>query len=388
MASEAGRLPKAPWRPRLASAVVRTRPPHHNGRLTPGKRDYTPVRAGEEIDADALARHLRGKLAGVADGLRIHQFPAGHSNLTYLIECGGREWVLRRPPLGPVAPRAHDMAREYGVLRRVHPLFPAAPEALLVCEDASVIGAPFFLMERRRGLTLRRSVPVEYAGEQEFGERVSRGFVRCLAALHAVPVKGLDIGRSEGFLARQVQGWAGRWRRAQTEALPKMDAVIEWLEARIPASGEPTLVHNDFKLDNLMLDPGDPGTVTAVLDWEMATVGDPLADLGCALCYWPQADDPPSRRDVLDPITAHPGWWRRERLVAEYAAATGRDVSAIGYYEVFGLFKLAVILQQIYFRYREGQTRDERFRDFDARVRGLVESAAASMENLPVERKI
>lgn len=338
--------------------------------------DFAPVREGEQIDTQALAGYLRGRIEGVGSEVTVRQFPGGHSNLTYLLEAGGREYVLRRPPLGPVAPKAHDMAREYNVLRAVHPHFPQAPRAFLLCDDPSVIGAIFFIMERRRGLVLRREIPGPFAGDPDFGRRVSEAFVDCMAALHAVDIAQVMLGKPAGFLQRQVSGWAERWQRAQTETLPQMDQLIRWLADRLPESPPPTLVHNDYKLDNVMLDPVDPGRVEAVLDWEMTTAGDPLVDLGCVLCYWPEAGDPPARRDALSSITTLPGWLTRAQLVERYARTTGRDVSGLGYYEVFGIFKVAVVLQQIYFRYHRGQTRDERFRNFDERVRGLVEVAA------------
>jgi aminoglycoside phosphotransferase (APT) family kinase protein len=343
--------------------------------------DFAPVREGEQIDTQSLAAYLEGKLAGVQGGLAVRQFPGGHSNLTYLLETGGCEYVLRRPPLGQVAPKAHDMAREYNVLGAVHPYFPQAPRVFLLCDDPSVIGAAFFVMERRRGLVLRREIPPAYADDAGFGGRVSEAFVDCLAALHAVDVNQVKLGKPTGFLERQVNGWAERWERAQTEALPQMDQLIHWLRDRLPESPAPTLVHNDYKLDNIMLDNADPGRVVAVLDWEMATVGDPLVDLGCVMCYWPEAGDPPVRRDALSAITTLPGWFTRAQLVERYARITGRDVSPLGYYEVFGIFKIAVVLQQIYFRFHRGQTRDERFRNFDQRVRGLVEIAATLAEN-------
>ncbi len=338
--------------------------------------DFAPVREGEQIDREALAAYLRGKLEGVEAGLTIRQFPGGHSNLTYLLEAGGREYVLRRPPLGPVAPKAHDMAREYNVLAALHPFFPQAPRVFLLCDDPGVIGAVFFVMERRCGLVLRREIPAAYAGDPGFGRRVSEAFVDCLAALHAVDVNRVALGRPAGFLQRQVNGWAERFERAQTEALPQMEKLIRWLRDRLPESPAPTLVHNDYKLDNMMLDSNDPGRVEAVLDWEMATVGDPLVDLGCVMCYWPEAGDPPVRREALSSITTLPGWFTRAQLVERYTRITGRDVSGLGYYEVFGIFKIAVVLQQIYFRYHRGQTHDQRFRNFDQRVRGLVEIAA------------
>ncbi len=342
--------------------------------------DCTPVRHGEEIDAAALGEYLKGKLEGAGHGVTVRQFPGGHSNLTYLVSAGGVEYVLRRPPVGPVAPKAHDMAREYNVLRAVSPLFPPAPKPFLLCEDAGVIGAIFFVMERRQGLVLRRELPPALAATPDAPRRISEAFVDCLAALHAIDIGRVMLGKPAGFLERQVNGWAERWERAKTGDLPEMDAVIRWLRERLPVSGPPAVVHNDFKLDNLMLDAGSPGRVTAVLDWEMATAGDPLVDLGCVLCYWPQADDPEVRREAISGLTAGPGWFTRAELAERYAAASGRDLSGLSYYEVFGLFKVAVVLQQIYFRYRRRQTQDERFRDFDVRVRGLVEAAAAVAE--------
>jgi aminoglycoside phosphotransferase (APT) family kinase protein len=342
--------------------------------------DFAAVREGEQIETTALAAYLRGRLAGAESGITVRQFPGGHSNLTYLLQAGEHEYVLRRPPLGPVAPKAHDMAREYNVLGAVHPLFPQAPRVFLLCDDPAIIGAIFFVMERRRGLVLRREIPAPYANDPDFGRRVSEAFVDCLAALHAVDVSQAMLGKPAGFLARQVSGWAERWQRAETETLPQMEQLIAWLTRRMPESPAPTLVHNDYKLDNMMLDAADPSRVEAVLDWEMATAGDPLVDLGCVMCYWPEAGDPAVRRDALSSITTLPGWFTRAQLVERYARLTGRDVSGLGYYEVFGIFKIAVVLQQIYFRYRRGQTHDERFRNFDERVRGLVEVAAEVAE--------
>src|SRR5689334_23360310 len=199
--------------------------------------EVAPIRAGEEIDLAALTRYLCGKVEGVEEGIAIQQFPGGHSNLTYLLSTGGREYVLRRPPLGPVAPKAHDMAREYRVLERIHPVFPAAPKVYLLCEDPSVMGAPFFLMERRRGLVLRGRGPACVTVDADFATRVSRGFMDCFVALHAVDLEAnglLTLGKPDGFLERQVQGWSERWRRARTDDVPDIDRVMAWLAERIP----------------------------------------------------------------------------------------------------------------------------------------------------------
>ena len=336
--------------------------------------DTTAVRAGEELNTGALQEYLRGKVEGFDSGLVVEQFPGGHSNLTYLLRAGDREYVLRRAPLGPVAPKAHDMVREYRVLHAVHPHFAETPAVYHLCENTAVLGAPFFLMERRRGIVLRDRVPDSLAAIPHLPERVSEGFVDCLVRLHAIDVSPEplgSLGKPEGYVERQVRGWAERWNRAKTEDLPEMDRVVQWLGAQIPRSTETTLIHNDYKLDNVMLSMDQPGRIEAVLDWEMATIGDPLSDLGLTLCYWSWASAPQA-----EGITSQPGWYTRDQFVNRYAELTGRDVTHLRYYEVLGVFKLAVIIQQIYHRFHCGQTRDERFRHFDQRTRSLVRQAA------------
>jgi aminoglycoside phosphotransferase (APT) family kinase protein len=340
------------------------------------------VRPGEELNVAALADYLQPQLR-TNGALTVEQFPSGHSNLTYLLRTDGREYVLRRGPLGPVAPKAHDMAREYRLLKAVHPHFPEAPEPLLVCEDPGVVGTVFFIMERRHGTILRDKVPDEFARIPDYPQHVSEALIACLVRLHAVDVAAsglIALGKPEGFLERQVQGWAERWRRAQVEPVPEMDGVIRWLEQRLPESPAPTLVHNDYKLDNVMFRAGSADHIEAVLDWEMATIGDPLADVGLALCYWTWATAPQLQNRVTPTLTAQSGWYTRDQFVELYARLSGRDLSNIGYYEVLGVFKLAVILQQIYFRFHRGQTADARFRDFGVRVRSLAKMAVSLME--------
>ena len=340
--------------------------------------DTAPVRPGEELNLASLADWLRGKIDGAERGITVEQFPSGHSNLTYLLRIDEREYVLRRGPLGPVAPKAHDMAREFRVLQMVHPHFPEAPKVFHLCEDPSVLEAVFFLMERRNGLILRDEIPPALAKLPNYTRLVSEAFIDCLVRLHAVDVAKpalIALGKPDGFLERQVQGWAERWNRARTDDLPKMDRVMRWLVERRPFSPPPTLVHNDYKLDNVMLRLGSADHIEAVLDWEMATVGDPLADVGLTLCYWAWADAPQLRARGVPSLTSQPGWYSRDQFVQRYAQRTGRDLSHIGYYEVLGVFKLAVILQQIYYRFRRGQTQDARFQNFDASVRGLVDLA-------------
>jgi len=351
--------------------------------------DIAPVRSGEELNLEALAEWLGGQIDGARGSITVEQFPSGHSNLTYLLRMDEREYVLRRGPLGPVAPKAHDMAREFRILERVHPHFPEAPDVFYLCQDPAVLGAVFFLMERRHGFILRDEVPPQLAKMPNYARLVSEAFIDSLIRLHAIDVAKtglLALGKPEGFLERQVLGWADRWTRVQTgvssDDLPKMDRVIRWLADRRPASPRPTLVHNDYKLDNVMLPVGSADRIEAVLDWEMATVGDPLADLGLTLCYWAWADAPQAGASRGPALTSQPGWYSRDQFVERYAQRTGRDLSHIGYYEVLGIFKLAVILQQIYDRFRRGQTPDRRFQNFGERVRELIELADARTEKL------
>jgi len=348
--------------------------------------DTAPVRTGEEFNIESLAAYLRGRVEGMEDGIAVEQFPSGHSNLTYLLRINknGREYVLRRGPLGPVALKAHDMVREFHLLQMVHPHFLQAPAVFLLCEDTAVLGSVFFLMERRHGIILHDVLPPELAALPNAPQLISQAFIDCFARLHAIDVCkfGLvTLGKPEGFLARQLQGWGERWQRAITDDIPKasatkMEGVIRWLGDRMPVSPEPTLVHNDYKLDNIMLRPGCPTSIAAVLDWEMATIGDPLADVGLALCYWVWAQAGLPHGQALPSLTLQPGWYTRDQFVRRYAEQTGRDLSPIGYYEVLGIFKLAVILQQIYYRFKRGQTSDTRFQNFDERVGALIEVAS------------
>jgi len=343
--------------------------------------DTAPVRSGEELNVAALTEWLQGRIDGTERGIAVEQFPNGHSNLTYLLRIDKREYVLRRGPLGPVAPKAHDMAREFRVLQMVHQHFPEAPAAFHVCEDPSVIGAVFFIMERRHGFILRDRVPPQLASTPNYPQRISEALVDCLVRMHAIDVSKtglIALGKPEGFLERQVQGWADRWNRARTDDQPRMDDVIRWLGDRIPASPAPTLVHNDYKLDNVMIGTdSDDIKIEAVLDWEMTTIGDPFADVGLSLCYWAWASAPQIRAHGAPAITSQPGWYTRDQFVRWYQERSGRELANIGYYEVLGIFKLAVILQQIYYRFRRGQTHDSRFQNFGESVRGLANVASS-----------
>jgi aminoglycoside phosphotransferase (APT) family kinase protein len=345
--------------------------------------DTAPIRAGEELDWNSLEAYLREHLPSKLDGgldadarIEVTQFPGGHSNLTYCVRLGDREFVMRRPPFGPVAPTAHNMPREYRLLAAINPHFQLAPKPYLLCEDESVIGAPFYLMERRRGVVVRQTIPPEIGDDPGLRFRISESLVDTLVDLHAVDIQStglVNIGKSAGFVRRQVEGWAGRWERAKTTDLKEMKETAEWLIEHLPPdAATPTLLHNDYKLDNLMLDAADPTRIVAILDWEMCAVGDPLVDLGLLLCYWPQADDPEIFAGSLRSVTMAPGWMKRAEIIERYASRSGRDLSNIGYYHTLAIFKLAVVIQQIYYRYHVGQTQDARFAEFDKRVEAMA----------------
>jgi aminoglycoside phosphotransferase (APT) family kinase protein len=352
-------------------------------------RDTAPIRPDERFDPTKLEAWLRPRLPAARGPLRVEQFPGGHSNLTYCLrfepaDAPPFEAVLRRPPLGPLAPRAHDMSREHRVLSRLAGAFPPAPRVLLFCDDPAVIGAPFYVMERRHGVVVRREWPEELPDTAEARRRAGFALLDGLVALHQVDFDAVglgDLGRPAGFVERQVRGWSERWERARTRGIPLMDQLGRRLLATIPPSPAATLVHNDWKLDNVMLDPADPGHLVAAFDWEMATLGDPLMDLGTLLGYWPEPGDPPARIGNPAGPTTLPGFPTRAELVERYARARGVDCSRIGWYECFGLWKTAVVLEQIYVRFVRGQTRDPRFEEFEKKVPALADAAAELAES-------
>lgn len=347
--------------------------------------ELVDVRADERFDEARLAGYLRGRLPGGEAPLAVRQFARGKANLTYLLafgEPGGpaTEYVLRRPPLGPVAPGSHDMAREYRVLSTLWQAFPLAARAFVFCDDPAVIGAPFFVMERRRGVVVQGTVPPEFGGGEDpvANRKLSEVVVDALAEFHAVdPAEaGLgDLGYPEGFVDRQLGGWIGRWTKAQHEPNPLVDELAAWLEETRPPSPPPTLLHNDWRLDNMAVDPDDPGRCVAVYDWDMCTRGDPFADVGTLLACW---FDPGEASILLEPMpTGVPGFMTRAEAISRYGRRSGRDVSGMDWYVVFGTFKMGVILQQIYIRWLRGQTRDDRFATMGDDAARLFELAAA-----------
>jgi aminoglycoside phosphotransferase (APT) family kinase protein len=349
--------------------------------------DTRSVRVGEELDWPRLEAWLREQLprsAGIELDLRermqVAQFPGGHSNLTYLVRFGASELVVRRPPLGPVPPTAHDMAREHRWLSAVHPFFPLAPRVYGLCEDPTIVGSVFYVMERRHGIVVRHEEPPSVKNQPEVRRDISLAVIDALADLHAIDIASAalsQLGKPHGFVERQVRGWTDRWNRSKTSEIPEMETLARWLVDSLPPNpAQPTIVHGDFKLDNLMLDAANPSRVVAVFDWEMAALGDPLVDLGILLAYWvPSA--PQEQRDALTTVTTLPGWLTPVELIDRYAARTNRDLTALRFFEVFALFKIAVVIQQIYYRFVQGQTADPRFKNFGERVTYLARRAVS-----------
>jgi aminoglycoside phosphotransferase (APT) family kinase protein len=343
------------------------------------------VRQGEELDLEPLARYLREQVPELATNseVSVQQFPSGHSNLTYLVRAGGREYVLRRPPFGSKVKSAHDMGREYKVLSKLHAVYPRAPEPLVYCEDESILGAKFYVMRRIQGIILRKDLPPGLDLPPERLRKLQENLVDTLAELHAIDfvAAGLgDLGRPEGYVERQVTGWTKRYADSKTDEIESVDQVSRWLAEHIPSQSDAALIHNDYKLDNVVLDPKDPTRIIGILDWEMTTIGDPLMDLGTALCYWVEAADSPTVQAVRWGPTHLPGSLTRREIVERYAEKSGRNLDDAVFYYAFGLFKVGVVIQQIYYRYKQGLTKDERFAHLIHGVRIVCDQALSSIQ--------
>lgn len=344
----------------------------------------TSVRAGEEIDLVALNRYLGTREDFNKKVVDVRQFPGGYSNLTYFLKADDQQgYVLRRPPFGAEHIKGgHDMAREYRVLTMIHGAgYAKIPQPMLLCEDSSVMGCPFYIMQRVEGIILRAQTAQNLNLSPAQLRATSEALVDNLADLHALDIDttGLvNIGKPEGYVRRQVEGWHKRYLTAQTDDLPVMEQLYGWLTRTMPAEGTPTLIHNDYKYDNVVLDPADLSGILAVLDWEMCTVGDPLMDVGTALSYWAEAGDGTFERSFN--LTWLPGNLTRQQFADRYAERSGRDVSDLLYYYVFGLFKNTVVMQQIYARWKNGLTQDARFGGLLFGIQSLSETAARAVE--------
>jgi aminoglycoside phosphotransferase (APT) family kinase protein len=336
------------------------------------------IRSGEELDLAKLEPYLRLHFPDESGALEVRQFPSGHSNLTYSLHLGARQLVLRRPPFGSKVKSAHDMSREFRVLSKLDSAYPPAPQALFYCDDDGIIGAPFYIMKPIRGVILRRKLPPDLDFSAEKARRLSESFIENLIRLHRVDyaAAGLsDLGRPEGYLERQVRGWTERYYGSKTHDYLEVEKISSWMQRHMPSTSAASIVHNDYKYDNVVLDSTDITKIVGVLDWEMCTIGDPLTDLGTALAYWVDATDPEEVQQNRWGPTTEPGSFTRAEVVGYYAEKTGCDASQIAFYVAFARFKLAVIVQQIYYRYQQGLTKDARFASMPEKIQMLLRAA-------------
>ncbi|MCP5334923.1 MAG: phosphotransferase family protein [Oceanospirillaceae bacterium] len=325
------------------------------------------IREGEELDVAAVDQYLKQHIAGLNGTPEITQFPGGASNLTYQVTYPGRDLILRRPPFGNIPKSAHDMLREAGIMAALKPVFPYVPDILVQCSDHSVMGCDFYVMQRLIGIIPRQNMPAEVKLDAAQTRQLCLNVIDRLIELHQVDIAraGLtSLGKGEGYVARQISGWSDRYRKAKTEDATDFEKVMLWLADNQPADVGSCLIHNDYRFDNVVLNADNPFEVIGVLDWEMATIGDPLMDLGNTLAYWVQADDEPQFQMMRRQPTHLPGMLSRKEVVGYYLQKTGRTETDFAFYEVYGLFRLAAIIQQIYYRYFHGHTKDKRFAGF------------------------
>ncbi len=334
------------------------------------------------VKYDNVAKFFRDNVPGGDCELGFELIAGGKSNVTYLVRSDGQEWVLRRPPLGHVLPTAHDMTREYRVLTALRESPVPVPRTIALCDDDSVNDRPFYVMEYTPGVVLSNELPDGFATTPAERRAMCEAMVDTLVKLHAVDYEraGLgDFGRPEGYLERQVRRWSQQWERSKTAELPEIEDLIARLNRALPQSPPPTIVHGDYRLGNMALDPNDPSRVIAVFDWEMSTLGDPLADLGYCLIYWTDPDDDLSTTGIgaASPFTTLEGFMNRKQIIEEYAAQSRRDVSAADFYQVLALYKLAIISEGIYARFTKGQTLGD---DFKNTMRAAVPLARRALE--------
>lgn len=343
------------------------------------------IRKGEELDTARIEEFIKDSIPGLNGTLQINQFPKGHSNLTYLLTLGDREFVLRRPPFGRKAKSAHDMSREYRILKALRPVYRYCPEPFIYSDDETIMGCPFYIMERIKGVILRRDFPANLILTPSQVKELYQKVLSIQYELHTIDYSSIgleNLGKPDGYVKRQVTGWSERYMAAKTPDAPDAEKVMAWLEEHMPAdTKKPGIIHNDFKLDNIVLDESNPLNVVGVLDWEMATIGDPLMDLGSSLAYWIQNNDHPDMQAIRMMPTNAEGAPTREELAGLYSELSGRKIDDFDFYYCFGLFRLAVIAQQIYYRYYHGQTKDERFKAMIFGVHVLENAARRIVES-------
>lgn len=346
------------------------------------------VRKGEELNLAELQTYLLENIAGANGELAVEQFPGGFSNLTYLVRLGEMEYVLRRPPFGANIKSAHDMGREYKILSGLEKSYGKIPKPILYTETESIIGAPFYLMERVEGVILRSKKAAQMVSDSSEMAAIAGALLDTLVELHAVDFEAVGLGefqRPGNYVERQIHGWTKRYFNAKTDEVPELEMAAKWLSENMPLVSGASFIHNDFKYDNVVLDKNDWTKVAAVLDWEMATVGDPLMDLGTSIGYWMNHNDPDFMQQMNFSPTTIPGNPTRGELVHQYALKSGRDVGNVVFYYVYGLLKIATIVQQIYFRYKKGYTQDERFANLIAFVKIFGKVSARAIEKKKID---
>lgn len=348
----------------------------------------TSIRTGEELDIPSLQSYLLEKLEGANGELMIEQFPGGASNLTYLLKLGEQQMVLRRPPFGANVKSAHDMSREYKVLSALSKSYGKAPKPLIYTDNTNIIGAEFYVMERVQGVIIRGDGGFAKKLEEKTVHSIADSLMNTMVELHGLDYKkiGLEnLGRPVGYTTRQVEGWTRRYFKAKTDEMPVIEEAAKWLNENIPAETGASLIHNDFKHDNVVLDSNDLTKIIAILDWEMSTIGDPLMDLGTTMAYWMNHDDPPIMRNAFPNPSILKGNPSREGMLQLYAEKSGRDVGDFVFYYAYGLFKLAVVLQQIYYRYHKGFTKDRRFAQMNKMAEILCQIATRAIEKKRID---
>lgn len=325
------------------------------------------IRSGEELDAAAVREFFDKQIDDLSGETVITQFPGGASNLTYQVSIGDQDYILRRPPFGKIAKSAHDMLREANIMKTLKPVYPYVPNIVATCDDHDVLGCDFYVMEKLTGIIPRQNMPKELELSETQTHDLCLSVIDKLIELHKVEVKGTELeklGKGIGYVQRQINGWSDRYVKSITPDATDFESVMDWLKANMPEDVGQVLIHNDFRFDNVVLNPSNPNEVIGVLDWEMATIGDPLMDLGNSLAYWVQADDDPQFQMMRRQPTHIKGMLTRDEVVQYYLDKTGRSLDSFVFYEVYGLFRLAVIIQQIYYRFYHGQTQDKRFAGF------------------------